>query len=103
MIGGEYWRTEGGNFSSLPQYFKDQGYLSIGMGKIYHPGAEAGNDDPISWSEDYWHAPNKKKYNSLDSSWWAVGERLVCYNDRYNGVRVMPLCGNHLCLKSFPK
>jgi iduronate 2-sulfatase len=34
---------------TLPQHFKDNGYISIGMGKIYHGGL----DDPQSWSEPH--------------------------------------------------
>ena len=49
-----YWRTVGGNFTTLPQYFKQNGYLSVGMGKIYHQGSASGNGDPDSWSEPFW-------------------------------------------------
>ncbi len=31
-----YFRKVGGNFTTIPQYFKQNGYLSIGMGKIFH-------------------------------------------------------------------
>ena len=31
------WRIEGGNFTSLPQHFKDEDYIVLGTGKIYHP------------------------------------------------------------------
>ncbi|XP_062513926.1 iduronate 2-sulfatase-like [Corticium candelabrum] len=51
-----YFRKVGGNFTTIPQYFKQNGYLSIGMGKIFHPGSASDNDDPISWSEPYFHA-----------------------------------------------
>jgi iduronate 2-sulfatase len=34
---------------TLPQHFKDNGYVSIGMGKIFHGGL----DDPQSWSEPH--------------------------------------------------
>lgn len=32
-----YWRTEG-NFTSLPQYFKQSGYVTASIGKIFHSG-----------------------------------------------------------------
>ena len=54
----EYWRDYT-NATSIPQYFKENGYVSIGMGKIFHPGAPSGNDDrAYSWSLPYylWHA-----------------------------------------------
>ena len=31
---------------ALPQHFKNHGYFTLGMGKIYHHGF----DDPVSWS-----------------------------------------------------
>ena len=47
----EYWRDRGGNFTTLPQYFKERGYLTLGVGKIFHTGAASGNDDnKYSWS-----------------------------------------------------
>lgn len=38
------------DITSLPQHFKNQGYITRGMGKIYHGGI----DDPISWSVPSW-------------------------------------------------
>jgi len=37
------------NVISLPQHFRESGYYTVGMGKIYHPGY----DDPKSWSEPH--------------------------------------------------
>ena len=34
---------------SLPQHFRENGYYTVGMGKIYH----GGYDDPKSWSEPH--------------------------------------------------
>jgi iduronate 2-sulfatase len=34
---------------SLPQHFRESGYYTVGLGKIYHPGY----DDPKSWSEPH--------------------------------------------------
>ena len=34
-----YWREVGGNYTTLPQYFKNHGYTTVGMGKIFHNGA----------------------------------------------------------------
>ena len=30
----EYWRQRGGNFSTLPQYFRKAGFLTLGIGKV---------------------------------------------------------------------
>ena len=52
----EYWRNYT-NATTIPQYFKENGYVSIGMGKIFHPGAPSGNDDKAySWSLPYFHS-----------------------------------------------
>ena len=62
----EYWRTIT-NATTIPQYFKENGYQSIGMGKIFHPGGPSGNDDiKYSWSTPYFHATQKVK---IRDSW----------------------------------
>ncbi|XP_052282270.1 iduronate 2-sulfatase-like [Dreissena polymorpha] len=67
---GPYFRKVGGNFTTLPEYFKINGYASIGMGKVFHPGKSSGGDDPISWTEPYFHGvPN---FETNQNSWVAV-------------------------------
>jgi iduronate 2-sulfatase len=34
----EYWRHLAGDLVTLPQFFKERGYSSIGIGKIFHHG-----------------------------------------------------------------
>ncbi|EGD78111.1 iduronate-2-sulphatase [Salpingoeca rosetta] len=48
-----YWRQAGGNFTTLPEVFKESGYWTVGMGKVFHPGFK--DDAPYSWSEPYYH------------------------------------------------
>ncbi len=43
-------RTVNPNSLTLPEYFKQQGYTTIGMGKVFH-GAK--KDDPQSWSKKF--------------------------------------------------
>ena len=67
----EYWRKFT-NATTIPQYFKENGYISAGMGKIFHPGAPSGNDDrAYSWSVPYFHAPgdsaNNTAWHSFDT------------------------------------
>ena len=66
----EYWRTTT-NATSIPQYFKENGYISIGMGKIFHPGPPSGFDDvKYSWSPEglpYYHSKVHVNYSGL--SW----------------------------------
>ncbi|KAK6176457.1 hypothetical protein SNE40_014742 [Patella caerulea] len=68
-----YFRHVGGNYTTIPQFFKNNGYRSIGMGKIFHHGKASGYDDPISWSEPYYHAPDEK-YRSNVVTWRAVSK-----------------------------
>jgi hypothetical protein len=63
-----YFRNVGGNFTTIPQLFKENGYLTLGGGKIFHPGhasgggagggAAASDDGLFSWSAPFFHAPN---------------------------------------------
>ena len=34
---------------TLPQFFRQHGYVAVGHGKLYHPGRPANNDMPYSW------------------------------------------------------
>ena len=67
----EYWRNYT-NATSIPQYFKENGYISIGMGKLYHPGPPSGYDDvAYSWSPEglpYFHS---KKRGNMTVSWFS--------------------------------
>ena len=73
----EYWRTQT-NATTIPQYFKENGYISIGMGKVFHPGAPSGDDDKkFSWSPEglpYYHSPLERRYGpvvNMTSSIWS--------------------------------
>lgn len=46
------FREVGQNWTSLPQYFKNNGYLTLGGGKTFHPGLPADYDEPYSWSPE---------------------------------------------------
>ena len=70
----DYFRTVGGNYTTIPEYFKLNGYKSIGMGKVFHPGHASSNDDPISWTAPYYHAPNLAYWDANNASWQAVSK-----------------------------
>ncbi|XP_052771255.1 iduronate 2-sulfatase-like [Mya arenaria] len=70
-----YFRKLGGNFTTIPEYFKMNGYISAGMGKIFHPGAASGHDDPISWSVPYFHATTY--WENRDNSWKAIPDGML--------------------------
>ena len=67
----EYWR-DFTNATTIPQYFKENGYISVGMGKIFHPGRPNGFDDQkYSWSLPYYHSPLEAQYGpgNHSASW----------------------------------
>ena len=67
------FRQKGGNFTTLPQYFKECGYDTIGMGKVFHGSDETGGVDDQSWSEPYTNPPYLPHWNNLgQGSWRAV-------------------------------
>ena len=67
----------GGSFTTIPQHFKQKGYKTIGMGKIFHPGHASGGDDKAySWTEPYFHGTNPVD-NSSQRSWEAVPEAVT--------------------------
>lgn len=45
-----HFRNKIPNVVTLPQHFKNHGYFTAGMGKIYHGGL----DDRASWTEPHW-------------------------------------------------
>ncbi len=80
-----YFRNVTGNYTTIPQYFKEKGFLTKGMGKIFHPGSASGSttgpypcdicqgedDGNYSWSEPYFHAIEPLD-NEKEHSWLAV-------------------------------
>lgn len=61
-----YWRTFTGNFTTLPQYFKSNGYYTYASGKIFHPGVSSNNTDdyPESWTAKPFRPKTEKFMNS---------------------------------------
>ncbi|XP_072040100.1 iduronate 2-sulfatase-like [Amphiura filiformis] len=58
-----YWREAAGNFTTLPQHFKENGYYAASVGKVFHNGKASNftDDYPLSWSvPPYW--PPSQKY-----------------------------------------
>nr|XP_061835647.1 iduronate 2-sulfatase-like isoform X1 [Nerophis lumbriciformis] len=52
-----YWRVHSGNYTTLPQYFKSNGYETMSVGKVFHPGIASNHTDdyPYSWSIPAYH------------------------------------------------
>ncbi|KAH8397363.1 hypothetical protein KR222_000117, partial [Zaprionus bogoriensis] len=61
-----YWRSFAGNFSTLPQYFRTQGYYTYSCGKVFHPGQSSNYSDdyPYSWSAPAYHARTEQYMHS---------------------------------------
>ncbi|XP_037940632.1 iduronate 2-sulfatase-like [Teleopsis dalmanni] len=61
-----YWRNFVGNFTTLPQYFKEHGYYTYSTGKIFHPGISSNNTDdyPLSWTARPFRPKTEKYMNS---------------------------------------
>uniref|UniRef100_V9KJ45 Iduronate 2-sulfatase n=1 Tax=Callorhinchus milii TaxID=7868 RepID=V9KJ45_CALMI len=79
---GSYWRVHAGNYTTLPQYFKENGYLTMSVGKIFHPGIVSNHTDdyPYSWSIRPFH-PSTEKYKGAKVCKGPDGEKhanLVC-------------------------
>lgn len=47
----KYLRQENPDVVTLPQLFKDHGYRTLSVGKVFHHSASEPGDDPQSWSE----------------------------------------------------
>jgi iduronate 2-sulfatase len=58
-------RGVGAGWASLPQYFKNNGYLALGAGKLYHPASATenvgmpNNDYPASWTPAFPYFDNE--------------------------------------------
>jgi iduronate 2-sulfatase len=60
-----YWRTFAGNYTTLPQYFKEHGYHAESIGKIFHHGPSSNKTDdyPYSWSNPTF-IPSSQEYRN---------------------------------------
>jgi len=60
---GSYWRKHAGNFTTIPQHFKENNYFTYSIGKVFHPGICSGHNDdfPYSWSVPAYH-PSTQQY-----------------------------------------
>ena len=58
----------------MPQYFKENGYTTLGSGKIFHPGRpdrDEQDDFPASWSEKIFHTAST---DNMNVSWYSYSE-----------------------------
>ncbi|XP_034939735.1 iduronate 2-sulfatase [Chelonus insularis] len=61
-----YWRSVAGNFTTLPQHLKNNGYKTHSIGKVFHPGKSSNftDDYPYSWSQVPFHPVTDKYKNA---------------------------------------
>nr|XP_028571272.1 iduronate 2-sulfatase isoform X1 [Podarcis muralis] len=77
-----YWRAHAGNYSTLPQYFQENGYITLSVGKVFHPGVSSNHNDdyPYSWTTPAFH-PSSEKYENTKVCKGKDGElhaNLIC-------------------------
>ena len=93
-----YWRDVGGNFTSLPQYFREHGYRTAGTGKVYHIGVEGkmwsldNQDNKYSWSEPYMYSHVENfKYRTHDCNWFMTPDNDTLTDDvtAHNGIEML--------------
>ena len=68
-----YWRNTGGNFSTISQFFSEQGYITLGGGKIL-PEDDLEND-PFTWSIPFHHSKaTHEMFSQRDAVWKAFNK-----------------------------
>ncbi|KAL6423025.1 hypothetical protein ACFW04_010480 [Cataglyphis niger] len=60
-----YWREKVGNYTTLPEHLKNNGYTTMSIGKVFHPGisSNGSDDNPYSWTEKPFH-PYTDRYKN---------------------------------------
>ena len=92
--GGVSDGVRGSQWVTMPQLFKNAGYLTNGHGKLYHPNHPPLNDEPKSWSQNQQYFPStnsgcrKPKASSKNTTLrFCPGDDSVPAN-RYSDVNV---------------
>ena len=85
---GPFLRETMPDVVTLPQHFKNSGYFTRSLGKIYHVGI----DDPQSWSVPPWHS-KKPRYGPIGSA--AVANRREALK-----ARGKPILGTATCRRT---
>lgn len=68
---------------TIPQYFQEQGYHSVGIGKIYHNWGQSIEGDPQSWSE-----PQAYHWAAHFQDWYVPGLPYELHSDLSKGPAV---------------
>lgn len=68
-------RDKNPDILTMPQYYKQLGYQSVAVGKIYDPRCVAKDYDAESWSEPYQHPKNKEYAFSKGKPFYEINNR----------------------------
>jgi len=75
---GYYWRDYGGNFTTIPQFFRENGYFTLGAGKVFHGGPSSENHDcQYSWDICPYHDIKDPIEDDKSHSWIAFSEEQI--------------------------
>ncbi len=78
-----HFRGVNNSIVTLPQYFKQKGYYSVGIGKIFHNWGQAIDGDPMSWSE-----PQQYHWAAHFMDWYIPGKPYELHTDIKKGPSV---------------
>lgn len=77
-----YWRETVGNYTTLPQHFRNNNYFTHSIGKVFHPGISSNftDDSEYSWSDQPYHPPTEifKDAKVCVTSNGSLAKNLVC-------------------------
>jgi len=84
-----YFRNFTGNFTTIPQFFRNKGYRTTGIGKIFHEGSASGESKFTDW------CPVCSKLNRQDKLYsWSdkvfVGQEIEGEGSKDKSWRVVP-------------
>lgn len=91
-----YWRDSVGNFTTLPQYLKDQGYETHSIGKVFHSGVSSNftDDYPYSWTNVPYHSTAERYMNKpvcWDPASKTLKQNIVCpVNVEHQPLQTLP-------------
>lgn len=77
-----YWRDSVGNFTTIPQHFRENGYFTQSIGKVFHPGISSNftDDSLYSWSGVPFHPKTEiyKEAKVCPNPDGSLGKNLLC-------------------------